>query len=122
MAWVCRFWSSKLGSSSLILKERGMGEVAVIQTRDLLSQGDLTVLRNSKFKGFTDSEVGYARSVCSHLQLNPLLNQIHFVKRKNHTDGTYTVTVQVGLDGFRLAAERLGKYAGSDDPVFEYRT
>ena len=98
-----------------------MGEVAVIQTRDLLSSSDLTVLRNSKFKGFTDSEVNYARSVCAHLQLNPLLNQIHFVKRKNNADGTYSVTVQVGIDGFRLAAERTGKYAGSDDPIFEYR-
>ena len=98
-----------------------MGEVAVIQTRDLLSSSDLTDLRNTKFKGFTDSEVNYARSVCAHLQLNPLLNQIHFVKRKNNADGTYSVTVQVGIDGFRLAAERTGKYAGSDDPIFEYR-
>ena len=99
-----------------------MGEVAVIHTKDLLSSGDLAVLKNSKFKGFTDPEINYARSVCAHLQLNPLLNQIHFVKRKNHSDGTYSVTVQVGIDGFRLAAERTGKYAGSDDPVFEYRT
>src|ERR1039457_5723228 len=99
-----------------------MGEVAVIHTKYLLSSGDLAVLKNSKFKGFTDPEINYARSVCAHLQLNPLLNQIHFVKRKNHSDGTYSVTVQVGIDGFRLAAERTGKYAGSDDPVFEYRT
>jgi phage recombination protein Bet len=98
-----------------------MGEVAVIQTKDLLSSSDLSVLKNSKFKGFTDPEISYARSVCAHLQLNPLLNQIHFVKRKNHADGTYSVTVQVGIDGFRLAAERTSKYAGSDDPVFEYR-
>jgi phage recombination protein Bet len=97
-----------------------MGEVAVIQTKDLLSQGDLNVLRNSKFKGFDGDEINYARSVCAHLQLNPLLNQIHFVKRKNQ-DGTFTITVQVGIDGFRLAAERTGRYAGSDDAIFEYK-
>lgn len=98
-----------------------MGEIAVLETKDLLSQGDLAVLRNSKFKGFTDDEISYARSVCSHLQLNPILKQIHFVKRKDHSDGTYTVTVQVGIDGFRLAAERTGRYAGSDDGIFEYK-
>jgi phage recombination protein Bet len=98
-----------------------MGEIAVLETKDLLSKGDLAVLRNSKFKGFTDDEISYARSVCSHLQLNPLLKQIHFVKRKDHSDGTYTITVQVGIDGFRLAAERTGRYAGSDDAIFEYK-
>jgi phage recombination protein Bet len=96
-----------------------MSEVAVIQTRELLSSGDLEVLKNSKFKNFTLQEINYARSVCSHLRLNPILNQIHFVKRKN-TDGTYSVTPQVGIDGFRLEAERTGKYAGSDEAVFEY--
>lgn len=99
-----------------------MGEIAVLETKDLLSKGDLAVLRNSKFKGFTDDEISYARSVCSHLQLNPILKQIHFVKRKDHSDGTYTVTVQVGIDGFRLAAERTGRYAGSDDAIFEYKS
>ncbi len=97
-----------------------MNAVAVLETKDLLSKGDLDVLRNSKFKGFDDYEIGYARSVCAHLQLNPLLNQIHFVKRKNQ-DGTFTITVQVGIDGFRLAAERTGCYAGSDDAIFDYK-
>jgi phage recombination protein Bet len=90
-------------------------------TKLALSATDITVLRNTKFKEFTDAEVQYAKSVCGHLQLNPLLNQIHFVKRKNYQDGSYTITVQVGIDGFRLAAERTGAYAGSDNPVFEYR-
>ncbi|MBK8202400.1 MAG: phage recombination protein Bet [Bdellovibrionales bacterium] len=98
-----------------------MGEIAVLETKDLLSQGDLAVLRNSKFKGFTDDEISYARSVCSHLQLNPILRQIHFVKRKDHSDGTYTVTVQVGIDGFRLAVERMGRYVGRDDGIFKYK-
>ena len=88
-----------------------------IETKDLLSGQDLDVLRNSKFKGFTDAEISYAARVCSHLQLNPMLNQIHFVKR-NGRDGA-TITTQVGIDGFRLAAQRAGGYAGQDDAFFE---
>lgn len=90
-----------------------MGELVSIQKNEIISSSDIEVLRNSKFKGFTDAEVKYAGAVCQHLQLNPLLNQIHFVKRGN------AITTQVGIDGFRLAAERTGKYAGSDEPTFE---
>ncbi len=92
-------------------------DITLIQTKDLLSPSDIQVLRQSKFKNFTDSEVSYACAVSKHLQLNPLLNQIHFVKR-NTKDGA-TITTQVGIDGFRLAALRAGGYAGSDDAIFE---
>jgi len=95
-----------------------MSNVAVFQTPDLLSRQDIEVLRNSKFKNFTDVEIEYASRVSALLQLNPILNQIHFVKRKNK-DSTYSVTAQVGIDGFRLSAQRAGGYAGSDDAVFD---
>lgn len=90
-----------------------MGELVSINKNEIVSQSDLEVLKSSKFKGFTDAEVKYAGAVCQHLQLNPLLNQIHFVKRGQ------VITPQVGIDGFRLTAERTGKYAGSDEPTFE---
>lgn len=88
-------------------------QLATIQSQDLLTGEDLEVLKNSKFKGFSAAEIKYAAKVSHHLSLNPLLNQIHFVKRGD------VITTQVGIDGFRLAAERTGKYAGSDDAVYE---
>jgi len=87
--------------------------LTTIQTKDLLSQSDIDVLRQSKFRDFNDAEVRYACAVSKHLQLNPLLNQIHFVKRAG------AVVAQVGIDGFRLAALRTGGYAGNDDAIFE---
>jgi len=95
-----------------------MGELVLTKNQEVMSPGDIEVLRNSKFKGFTDAEISFARQVSSHLQLNPLLNQVHFVKRKAK-DGKDTITTQVGIDGFRLIAERTGNYAGSDEPIFE---
>lgn len=46
--------------------------------------------------------------------LDPLARQIYFIKRKNKG------TIQTGIDGFRLIADRTGAYAGNDDPVFTY--
>jgi phage recombination protein Bet len=87
--------------------------------KSLLSPEDLTILKRGKFKNFTDDEIEHAAKICDALSLNPFLNQIHFVKRRNK-DGTYSVTAQTGIDGFRLHAQRAGGYAGNDEPVFEY--
>jgi phage recombination protein Bet len=88
------------------------------QSKALLTEEDIKILRDTKFRKFEDHEIAYASKICTLLRLNPLLNQIHFVKRKNK-DGTYSITAQVGIDGFRLTAMRAGGYAGSDEPVFE---
>lgn len=96
-----------------------MGEIAVLKPNALIGQEEVAVLKASLFKGFTDPEVNYALAICNQLSLSPLLRQIHFVKRKNK-DGTSTIAAQTGIDGFRLAAQRAGGYAGSEDAVFEF--
>lgn len=93
--------------------------LAVVPAKELMNEKDIEILKNSKFKGFTNDEIEYCSKVCNTLSLSPFLNQIHFVKRKNK-DNTYSVAAQVGIDGFRLSAQRAGGYAGSDDAVFEY--
>lgn len=45
--------------------------------------------------------------------LDPLSRQIHFVKRKDKG------TIQTAIDGYRLIADRTGKYAGNDDYRFD---
>lgn len=45
--------------------------------------------------------------------LDPLARQIHFVKRKDKG------TIQTAIDGYRLIADRTGKYAGNDDYLFD---
>jgi phage recombination protein Bet len=45
--------------------------------------------------------------------LDPLARQIYFVKRKGKG------TIQTGIDGYRLVADRTGKYAGNDDYEFD---
>ena len=91
----------------------------VIKSAELMGPADIEILKRSKFKDFTPDEIAYAGKICSTLNLSPFLNQIHFVRRRNK-DGTYAVATQVGIDGFRLAAQRAGGYAGSDEAVYEY--
>lgn len=95
-----------------------MGNVVPVKTNALIGGDELKVLRDSLFRGFTDAEVNYSVAICNQLQLNPLLKQIHFVKR--NTKNGPVITAQTGIDGFRLTAERTGAYAGSDEPIYEY--
>lgn len=55
---------------------------------------------------------------CVALKLDPFSRQMYFIKRRNR-DGTYTVSHQVGIDGFRSIAERTSELVGISEPEFE---
>lgn len=63
--------------------------------------------------GATDDELALFMHQAKKTGLDPLARQIYFVKRQGKG------TIQTGIDGYRLVAERSGVYAGNDDPVFE---
>lgn len=88
------------------------------QPTALIGAEEIKILKQILWPKFTDPEVNYCTAICNQLQLNPLLKQIHFIKR--NTKNGAVITAQTGIDGFRLTAERTGCYAGSDEPVFEY--
>ena len=50
--------------------------------------------------------------VCNRTGLDPFAKQIYFIQRGGRWSW------QTGIDGYRLIADRTGKYAGSDDPEF----
>lgn len=78
------------------------------------------LIRDSFANGATDSEFGVLMEVARARRLNPLLQQIHFVKRWNSARRCETWATQVGIDGLRAIAERTGRYDGQDEPEFEY--
>lgn len=73
----------------------------------------LELLKRTICKDATNDEFSLFIEVAKRSGLNPFARQIHAVKRSGK------MTIQTGIDGYRLIADRTGKYAGSDDPIFD---
>jgi phage recombination protein Bet len=71
----------------------------------------------------SNAELMYLATVSHNSGLDPTTRQIYGIFRNvKQKDGTYKphLTIQTSIDGLRVIAERSGKYAGSDEPEFEY--
>jgi len=88
-------------------------------TKGELTRDKIELLKRTIAVGATDDELQMFLYVAQRSQLDPLLKQIYLVKRYDSKTGGEKATIQIGIDGLRSVAERTGKYAGSDDPVYE---
>ncbi len=84
-----------------------------IRTDDRFSRDQIDLIKQTVAVGATDLELRFFLENAARTGLDPLMRQIYFVKRKGKG------TIQVGIDGFRLIADRTRCYAGSDEPVFD---
>lgn len=85
------------------------------------SSKQIEILKNSICKGVSNEEFEIFLMACSKTQLDPFMRQIYAVKRKaKRSDGTWgeTMTIQTGIDGYRLIAERTGCYAPGPEPTY----
>ena len=99
-----------------------MSNLTIRQTCELISfdEAKLKLIRNVLAKDLTDLEFDLYISVAKARGLDPVLRQIHAVKRSPGGGKPAVMTIQVGIDGFRLIAARTGDYAGCDESVFTY--
>lgn len=82
------------------------------------SRDKIDLVKRMVCLGASDDEFQLFLYTCKRTGLDPLAKQIHMVKRWNAAAGREVATIQTGIDGYRLIADRTGKLAGITDAVY----
>ena len=76
-----------------------------------LTREQVDLIRDTVARGATDDELRMFLYQCQRLGMDPMLRQVHWVKRPQEIDGQWKSvgTMLIGIDGMRLAARRTGE-------------
>ena len=85
---------------------------AVERSGGEMTKEQLALLKRTYADGLTDNEFALFVQASKRLGLDPFAKQIYAVKRGGK------MTVQTGIDGYRLIAERTGEYEGQVGPYW----
>ena len=89
----------------------------MVATREF-GHDQMELIKRTICKGATDDEFQLFMGVVHRTGLDPFTKQIHAVKRWNNRERREEMSIQVGIDGFRLIADRTEKGDGQDGPYW----
>ncbi len=91
-----------------------------LPTLDYDNKETLELMKNTICRGSTDGEFELFAYTCKRLGLDPFSRQIFSVKRWDSGLKKEVMTIQTSIDGYRLIADRTGRYSPGKDPDYVY--
>lgn len=89
-----------------------------VMVRDEWTDDRVALVKTMYCKGASETEFEVFVETCKRTGLSPLAKQIYCIMRKNQ--GQLQMTIQVGIDGFRLIADRTGRYVPGREATYTY--